>query len=262
MKSIYMLLAILPFSMADKNNTMEKNKEVVRRIYEEALNKRNPVLLKEFIAPEYNGLTGVKGAAGFEIPTSLVIKGFPDAQWNIQEMIAEGNKVWVRWKLQGTHTGQFTTYAPTGKTVNSGGQAVYEFKDGKVIATQVNTDRLEFLQQLGVLPLEFTSPAERIRFIDKFVVPAKAKQQFLERVAINRNMIKKIPGFIEDAAYENTDEQGNFIYVTIAVWQNEEVLKKAKETVQAAYQKEGFNLPEFLKQLNITIDRGHYKNAH
>lgn len=240
---------------------MEKNKEVVRKIYEEALNKRNWGLLKEFISPEYMGVAGVKGPEGFQIPTSQVIKAFNDVQWHIQEMMAEGDKVMIRWKIQGTHTGQFTTYAPTGKTVNSGGQAIYQLKDGKVVATQVNTDRLEFLQQLGVLPLEFTSPAERVRFIDKFIVPAKAKQAFLERVAINRSFIKKIPGFIEDHAYENTDEQGNLIYVTIAVWENEEALKKAKEVVQAEYKRQGFDMPGMLKELNITLDRGVYKNA-
>lgn len=137
-----------------KKETMEKNKEVVRNLYEEALNKRNLHLLKDLVSPEYTAIQGVKGPAGFETTVTGILKGFTDAHWDVQEYIAEGDKVMVRWKFQGTHTGQFATYAPTGKTVNNDGLGIYQLKDGKVIATQVYTDRLAFLQQLGVLPKE------------------------------------------------------------------------------------------------------------
>ncbi|PSL43856.1 antibiotic biosynthesis monooxygenase [Chitinophaga niastensis] len=98
-------------------------------------------------------------------------------------------------------------------------------------------------------------------FIDKFLVPGKAKQEFKERVSINRNLIKNITGFIEDAAYERTDEHGNLVYVTTAVWESEAALKKAKEIVQAEYKQQGFNLVEMFERLNITMDRGIYNEA-
>ncbi|MNX53878.1 hypothetical protein D3C86_845840 [compost metagenome] len=98
-------------------------------------------------------------------------------------------------------------------------------------------------------------------FIDKFIVPEKSKQEFLERALINRNFIKHLNGFIKDDAYERTDENGNLIYMTIAVWENEAVLKKAKETVQAEYKKEGFNISEMFERLNIVMDRNIYKEA-
>lgn len=159
MKPIYMLLLVLhtaglTHAQTIKNETMEKNKEAVRKLYEEALNKRNLHLLQDLVSPEYTGIQGAKGATGFETQIKAILKGFEDAQWNVQEYIAEGDKVMVRWKFQGTHTGQFTTYAATGKTVNNDGLGIYQLKDGKVIATQVYTDRLSFLQQLGILPKE------------------------------------------------------------------------------------------------------------
>ena len=95
-------------------------------------------------------------------------------------------------------------------------------------------------------------------FIDKFLVPQKAKQEFLERMNINRSFIKTLNGFVEDAAYERTDEDGNLICVTIAVWENEDVLKKAKDAVQELYKKQRFNMPEMLERLHITVDRGIY----
>ena len=97
--------------------------------------------------------------------------------------------------------------------------------------------------------------------IDKLTVPEKAKQEFIERMNINRNFIKQQPGFIGDAVYERSDGQGNLVYVTIAVWQNDDALNNAKEAVQAEYRKQNFNLPEMLKRLNITIDRGIYKKT-
>jgi len=98
-------------------------------------------------------------------------------------------------------------------------------------------------------------------FIDKFTVPEKSKQEFLERVRINRNFIKHLNGFIKDDAYERTDDNGNLIYMTIAVWENEAVLKKAKEIVQAEYKKEGFNISEMFERLHIVMERNIYKEA-
>ncbi|MEN2414296.1 hypothetical protein [Flavobacterium mesophilum] len=98
-------------------------------------------------------------------------------------------------------------------------------------------------------------------FIDKFIVPQKSKQEFLKRVDINRNIVKKLNGFVKDDAYERTDEKGDLIYITIAVWENETVLKKAKEIVQAEYKKEGFDIAEMLTRLNITMERNIYNEA-
>ncbi|WP_264552648.1 hypothetical protein [Flavobacterium sp. N2038] len=98
-------------------------------------------------------------------------------------------------------------------------------------------------------------------FIDKFIVPEKSKQEFLKRVSINRNIIKQLNGFVKDDAYERTDDKGNLIYMTIAVWENETVLKKAKEIVQANYKKEGFDIAEMFERLNITMERNVYNEA-
>jgi len=95
-------------------------------------------------------------------------------------------------------------------------------------------------------------------FIDKFFVPGNAKAEFEERMNINRHFIKNLPGFIRDDVYERTDENGDFFYVTVAVWVNEEAIQNAKKAVQAEYQKKGFDMTAMLKRLNIVIDRGLY----
>lgn len=248
-------------------NTMQQNKEVVQKAFEQGLNKRNYELLKECVAADFTGVQGKKGAAGFYEPILPLIKSFPNIQWKIDEFIAEGDKVAIHWKWQGTQTTPFNNLA-TGKTITNEGRAAFTIKDGKIINAQVLTDRLGFLQALDVLPADvnvlYNKRAHngQVNFIDKFFVPAAAITAFRERVQINRNLIKKLPGFIEDAAYEYTDNNGNLICITVALWQSQEVLNNAKEAVQAEYKKEGFDPAEMFKKLNITVDRGIYTPVH
>jgi heme-degrading monooxygenase HmoA len=95
-------------------------------------------------------------------------------------------------------------------------------------------------------------------FIDRFIVPQNAKLEFMERMAINRNYIKTLPGFIRDEAFESLDEAGNFLCITIAVWASGDAIKNAKALVQAEYQRQGFNLPAMLQRLEIRMERGLY----
>jgi steroid delta-isomerase-like uncharacterized protein len=247
-------------------STSQRNKEVIQKVYE-ALNKRNMAALDEFVSEDYVGLNDVKGAAGFRGPLTPLIKSVPDIQWTLDELVGDGDKVAVKWKITGTYTTPYQNFAATGKPVVNEGMAVFELKDGKITGNKVLTDRLGFLQEMEVLPKNLAAlapkKAGRINFIDKFLVPANGKQEFMERLKINRDFLKKLPGFIEDAAYERTDENGNLVFITIAVWENEDAIKKAKEAVQAEYKKQGFNMPAMLERLNITMDRGLYKEpAH
>jgi len=104
-------------------------------------------------------------------------------------------------------------------------------------------------------------PGERIHFIDKFIVPRQGITEFMDRVYINRNFIRTLPGFIRDDAYERTDSDGNLIYITVAVWEDQEALNNAKKSVQAEYQKQKFDMAEMFQRLNITMDRGIYNES-
>lgn len=98
-------------------------------------------------------------------------------------------------------------------------------------------------------------------FIDKFFVPKNGINEFKQRMQINRNFIKKLSGFIEDAAYEQFDEKGNLVVVTIAKWENQEALGKAKEAVQAEYRRTNFNPAEMYQRLQIKMERGTYSES-
>jgi quinol monooxygenase YgiN len=95
-------------------------------------------------------------------------------------------------------------------------------------------------------------------FIDRFIVPQSAKAEFLERMAVNRNFIKELPGFTGDEVYEHRDDDGSFRYITIAVWTSKEALDRAKTLVQTEYQREGFDLRAMLERLEIRMERELY----
>ena len=132
----------------------DTNKTIVMSLYRECLNMKNLKNLSAYISDEYVAVNGVKGVPGFTSTIDAIFAAFPDVQWNIEELIGEGEKVYIRWNFQGTHTGTFQQISATGKKVSNTGMAVYTLKKGKVTGTYVFTDRLSFLQQLGVLPAQ------------------------------------------------------------------------------------------------------------
>ena len=104
------------------------------------------------------------------------------------------------------------------------------------------------------------SPSHKqVCLIDKFFVPSSAINEFAERMSYNRQFIIHLPGFIEDKVYEQVDEQGNFNIITIAIWESQEKIDQARNSVQSEYKRIGFNLPEFISRLNIKMERGIYK---
>lgn len=229
-----------------------QNKKVINTLYEEVLNKRNWDLLPGLIADSYEG-------DNFAEQLHPLIHAFPDAHWHIRQMIAEDDKVAVYQQLQGTHMEAFQQIPATHKQISSEGVVIYQLKDSKIVHRDLITDRLGFLQALGILPPGLIPEKENVILIDKFIVPDMAKAEFLQRVKINRDFIKTLSGFIRDAAYTYTSSDGKLVCVTVAVWTNREALDTAKDAVQAQYKREGFDMPGMLKRLDITIDRGIYK---
>lgn len=136
---------------------IDKNKATVRKIYEKILNTGKLELLEDVISPEFTAATGEKGPAAFGAIIKALRQGFPDIQWNVEDLVGENDKVVIRTTWKGTHTGQFRTFSATGKKVNDSAIAIYQLKDGKVIDARIETDRLGFLQQLGLIPTDISA---------------------------------------------------------------------------------------------------------
>jgi predicted ester cyclase len=91
--------------------------------------------------------------AGHEGFAQAFYAGFPDMKHDVEAVIAESDRVVVRFVLRGTHTGLlFGKIPPTGKTVAVPSHAILHVRDGKVARVQGVFDEAGMLRQLGVLP--------------------------------------------------------------------------------------------------------------
>jgi predicted ester cyclase len=138
-------------SSMSKVNT-EKNKQIVRSLYEDYINQQKRERLPELVAADYVGPDGERGPSGFGKTIDGLRSGVPDIHFRVEDLIAEGDKVTVRWKWSGTHTGTLRGFAPSNRHVENTGIAIYELSLGKVARAWLQTDRLGFLQQIGVVP--------------------------------------------------------------------------------------------------------------
>jgi hypothetical protein len=79
-----------------------------------------------------------------------MFKGFPDYHRTIEDIIAEGDKVWVHSTTTATHKGEFRGLAPTGNKITIAGVNIYRIVDGKIVEGWSVTDILDLLKKLGV----------------------------------------------------------------------------------------------------------------
>ena len=98
----------------------------------------------------------------------------------------------------------------------------------------------------------------QVSFVDKFVIPQNSVDEFIRQMNYNRNFIKQQPGLVKSERYDQKDENGNLTILTVAVWQNQESLEKAKGAIQREFKRIGFNPQEFYKRLYITMERDMY----
>ena len=142
-------------------STTEQNKKTIAAIYD-CLNRRSFDELKQYIAEGYTGPGGHKGPDNFIAPVRPVITAFPDVQWTVADLLAEGDKVTVRWHWKGTFEAPFNNIAPTHQVITNDAIAIYQLRDGKAVNVWMQTDRLGFLLQLGVVSPDVV-PAPPVR---------------------------------------------------------------------------------------------------
>jgi len=78
---------------------------------------------------------------------------FPDKYFTIEDVIAEGDRVLLRWTIRGTHLGEFWTPVgtalPTGQQITLTSMALFRVADGKIVEEQTVIDWLDLLVQFG-----------------------------------------------------------------------------------------------------------------
>jgi steroid delta-isomerase-like uncharacterized protein len=134
----------------------ESNKLLAQRVWEEVwhqgqLSRIDDLFTTDFVRHDPGGreLQGTEQNRQF---IGSLRAAFPDVHYTVEDQIAEGDKVVVRYRFRGTHLGAFQGMPPTGKQVTYTGILIYRIVDGKIAEQWTEFDLLGFLRQLGVLP--------------------------------------------------------------------------------------------------------------
>jgi steroid delta-isomerase-like uncharacterized protein len=135
----------------------EENKATFRRYVEEVGNEGNLDLADDvfdrYLAHQPDGSVLERGPEDVKRFMGEFRSAFPDFHSTIEDQIAEGDKVVTRWRMRGTHRGQFRGIAPTDSQIDVTGIGIFRFsEEGKVVESWDNFDQLGMMQQLGAIP--------------------------------------------------------------------------------------------------------------
>jgi predicted ester cyclase len=128
------------------------HRDRVTRIYTDCINQGRLELLPDLVSPDYVGPNGERGPDGFRQIIEGLRAGFPDIRFAIEDARADGDRVIIRWRWQGTHLGNFRGIAPSKKQVSSTGIVIYQLTADRIVKSWLETDRLGVLQQVGAIP--------------------------------------------------------------------------------------------------------------
>ncbi|MEE8472851.1 MAG: ester cyclase [Dehalococcoidia bacterium] len=136
--------------------SVEENKTIERRFMEEVWTKGNLAAVDELVATNYVDHTPMPDVSpdlqGVKQFATVVRAAFPDWNPTIEDIIAEGDKVVVRFTGRGTHKGEFMGIPPTGKQLTMMAIAIHRIAGGKIVENWLQADMLGMMQQLGVVP--------------------------------------------------------------------------------------------------------------
>jgi steroid delta-isomerase-like uncharacterized protein len=137
--------------------SLEPNKELVRRLYEEAFNEDDLDLVDELVAPDvvtHNPiiLDAPTGPDSIRGGLEMIRKAFPDFHVEVEDLIAEGDRVAVLLTMSGTNEGDYRRGGATGKRGTMRAFFIWRIADGKLAESWGLADRFGFLQELGIVP--------------------------------------------------------------------------------------------------------------
>lgn len=138
----------------------EEHKALIRRFYSEVFDKGNLDMIDEATTDGFVAHAPAEPGHDAESQDRARLKeefsrnreAFPDLTFNVEDMVAEGDTVAVRWTATGTHEGQLMDLPPTGKEVTLKGMNFLRFEDGKIAEDWVIWDSMGLMQQLGMGP--------------------------------------------------------------------------------------------------------------
>ncbi len=124
----------------------DENKAVIRRLVEKGMNRDQLHIFEESYSLAYIQRRGVEG---FKEQSRQTRSAFPDYAYTIEYMIAEGDRVAVRWSMKGTHLGEYRGIATTGRNITLTGMHIFRLESGKIEEMWSEASRENLLKQIS-----------------------------------------------------------------------------------------------------------------
>lgn len=116
--------------------TTEANKALIRHMFEEVIPAGDAAAMRDLVSPDFldhDPMPGQPpGGEGAEYVVSMMHTAHPDLRFSIDDLVAEGDRVTIRWTLYGTNTGPFFGEPPTGQPVELAAIVIFRVGDGKI----------------------------------------------------------------------------------------------------------------------------------
>jgi predicted ester cyclase len=132
-----------------RDATTASNKAVVRRWIEEGFNHARPTIVDELFAERVAVNGQVVDREGLKQSMARHLGGFPDLHVQIDDLVAEGNKVGIWYTVEGTHQGDFEGIRPTDHRVKWVGTDLFTIEQGTIVEARFLSDLHGLLTQLG-----------------------------------------------------------------------------------------------------------------
>lgn len=100
---------------------------------------------------------------------------------------------------------------------------------------------------------------EQVAVIDKISIPKKAIAAYSEKSIFIRNTLRQQPGFVKYEIFQQTGDRGDLRVITVATWSDRQYMDNARLVIRAEMQKARINMPAFLEQNGITMERDIYQ---
>lgn len=136
--------------------------DISRRLVEESFNAGSFELIDQFVAADCVNhdpaipadIRNLRAAEQIKRVTAVYRAAFPDVRMTVEDVIAAGDRVVLRWRGEGTHHGELMGLAPTGARGSVTGIDIFIWKDGKIVESWSEWDNLGLARQLGAAPPE------------------------------------------------------------------------------------------------------------
>ncbi len=154
--SVALVALVALAACSSRGSNLEENKALVRRAHEVVWSQGDLSAIDEIWAADYLAHAPVgpdwRGRQALREHVQAHRSTFPDWKEEVQEVIAEGDRVAARWISTGTDMGGFRGNPPTERSVRIRELGFYRIADGRIVEQWVLADVLSLQQQLGLVP--------------------------------------------------------------------------------------------------------------